>query len=98
MARELRIEYPGAVYHVMNRGDRREAILRDDVDRQRFVEARCGVAGGGEEKAERVRQEELAWQRRSERDLAERPKTDPWKARIARRLRQETTTCLPAGR
>jgi len=25
MARKLRVEYPGAIYHVMNRGDRREA-------------------------------------------------------------------------
>ena len=41
-----------------------------------------------------MRQEELARQRRSEHDLAERPKTDPWKARIARRLRQETTMTL----
>jgi hypothetical protein len=24
MARQLRIEYPGAIYHLMNRGDRRE--------------------------------------------------------------------------
>ncbi len=24
MARKLRVEYPGAIYHVMNRGDRRE--------------------------------------------------------------------------
>jgi hypothetical protein len=32
-----RVEYPGAVYHVMNRGDRRERIFRDDADRQRFV-------------------------------------------------------------
>jgi putative transposase len=38
MARKLRVEYPGAVYHVMNRGDRREAIFMDDADRQRFVE------------------------------------------------------------
>jgi putative transposase len=38
MARKLRVEYPGAIYHVMNRGDRREAVFRDDVDRQRFVE------------------------------------------------------------
>jgi REP element-mobilizing transposase RayT len=37
MARQLRIEYPGAIYHVMNRGDRREAIFHDDVDRKRFV-------------------------------------------------------------
>ncbi len=37
MARKLRVEYPGAIYHVMNRGDRREPIFRDDADRQRFV-------------------------------------------------------------
>lgn len=39
MARKLRVEYPGAIYHVMNRGDRREAIFRDDQDRERFLEA-----------------------------------------------------------
>ena len=39
MARKLRIEYPGAIYHVMSRGDRREAIVRDEDDRQRFVES-----------------------------------------------------------
>jgi REP element-mobilizing transposase RayT len=38
MARKLRVEYPGAVYHVMNRGDRREAIFKDDQDRERFLE------------------------------------------------------------
>lgn len=37
MARKLRIEYPGAIYHVMNRGDRREAIFRDDKDRELFL-------------------------------------------------------------
>ena len=37
MARQLRIEYPGAIYHVMNRGDRREPIFNDDFDRKRFV-------------------------------------------------------------
>ncbi len=34
MARPLRIEFPGAVYHVTSRGDRREPIYRDDVDRR----------------------------------------------------------------
>ena len=29
MARKLRVEYPGVIYHVMNRGGRREAIFRD---------------------------------------------------------------------
>jgi REP element-mobilizing transposase RayT len=37
MACKLRVEYPGAVYHVMNRGDRREPIFRDDQDRERFI-------------------------------------------------------------
>jgi REP-associated tyrosine transposase len=38
MARKVRIQYPGALYHVMNRGDRREAIFEDDEDRHRLLE------------------------------------------------------------
>ncbi len=38
MPRPLRREFKGAVYHVMNRGDRREEIFRDDLDRHRFLE------------------------------------------------------------
>ena len=38
MARKLRIQYPGAIYHVMTRGDRRAAIFGDDEDRQRLLE------------------------------------------------------------
>src|SRR5947208_1648139 len=38
MARQLRIQYEGAIYHLMNRGDRREEIVRDNVDRNRFLE------------------------------------------------------------
>lgn len=37
MARPLRIEFPGAVYHVTSRGDRREAIFEDDQDRHAFL-------------------------------------------------------------
>jgi len=33
MSRPLRIEFPGAVYHVTARGDRRESIFADDEDR-----------------------------------------------------------------
>jgi len=33
----LRIEYEGAIYHVMSRGDRREPILADNDDRERFL-------------------------------------------------------------
>ena len=39
MARSIRIEYPGASYHVMARGNRREAIFVDDDDRRFFL--RC---------------------------------------------------------
>ena len=38
MARKLRLQYPGAIYHVMSRGDRREAIFTDDRDRQIFLD------------------------------------------------------------
>jgi REP element-mobilizing transposase RayT len=38
MPRQLRIEFEGALYHVLNRGDRREPSVRDDTDRQRFLE------------------------------------------------------------
>jgi len=37
MARKLRLQYPGAIYHVLSRGDRREDIFRDDGDRERFL-------------------------------------------------------------
>lgn len=38
MARPLRIEYPGAVYHVICRGNNRQAVYRDDQDRKRYLE------------------------------------------------------------
>jgi REP element-mobilizing transposase RayT len=38
MSRPLRIEFPGAVYHVTARGDRREPIYRDDADRQAHLQ------------------------------------------------------------
>jgi REP element-mobilizing transposase RayT len=38
MARKLRVQYPGAAYHIMNRGDRREPIFNDDNDRLLFLE------------------------------------------------------------
>ena len=37
MARPLRIEFAGALYHLTARGDRREAIYEDDADRQSFL-------------------------------------------------------------
>jgi putative transposase len=39
MARSLRVEYPGAYYHVMARGNRREDIFLDEDDRRFFLRA-----------------------------------------------------------
>jgi len=36
-APRLRVEYPGAIYHGTNRGDRREPIFQDDADRRTFL-------------------------------------------------------------
>jgi REP element-mobilizing transposase RayT len=41
MARPLRIEYSGAVYHITSRGNAREKIYIDDQDRENFL----GVLG-----------------------------------------------------
>jgi REP-associated tyrosine transposase len=48
MARSLRIEYAGAFYHVVARGNRREKIFVDDDDRRFFLKAvseACGMTG-----------------------------------------------------
>ena len=38
MSRPLRIEYPDAWYHVMNRGRRLESIFSDEEDYKLFIE------------------------------------------------------------
>ncbi len=38
MARPLRIEIPGGLFHVTSRGDRREAIYLDDADRDAWLQ------------------------------------------------------------
>ena len=48
MPRSPRIELDGAVYHVMDRGNRREPIVFDDQDRQLFVQTfseACSMTG-----------------------------------------------------
>ena len=45
MPRKLRVEYPGAIYHVINRGDRREPIFKDNVDHRRFLETLAEACG-----------------------------------------------------
>jgi len=42
MACKRRVEYSGAIYHVLNRGDRRESMLQNDPDR------RCSREADGE--------------------------------------------------
>ncbi len=37
MARKVRLEYPGAMYHLMSRGDQRDDIFFSDVDRHDFI-------------------------------------------------------------
>jgi putative transposase len=43
MARPLRLEFAGALYHVTSRGDGREAIFRGDGDRLVFFEVLAGM-------------------------------------------------------
>ena len=38
MARPLQVEYPGAFYHVINRGNNQEIIFKNDRDREKFLE------------------------------------------------------------
>lgn len=38
MARPLRIEYQGAIYHITSRGNARQSIFEDDEDRETFLE------------------------------------------------------------
>src|SRR6478609_2595971 len=43
MVRPLRLEYPGAVYHVMTRGHERSAIFRSAEDRAKFLELLASI-------------------------------------------------------
>ena len=47
MARRPRIEYEGAISHVMDRGNGRQPIVHDDEDRQRLREDLRRAAGRG---------------------------------------------------
>lgn len=37
MARPLRLQFPGAIYHVTARGNARQPIYREDEDRRQFL-------------------------------------------------------------
>jgi REP element-mobilizing transposase RayT len=45
MARPLRIEFAGAVYHIISRGNAQQSVFLDDTDRRRFLRMLWSVAG-----------------------------------------------------
>src|SRR5450756_2945309 len=50
MARQARIEFPGALYHVISRGIERRELFRDDADRRKCLalpERAVGRFGAG---------------------------------------------------
>jgi len=38
MGRKPRVHFPGALYHVIARGNQRQAIFRSDADRRRYLD------------------------------------------------------------
>jgi putative transposase len=44
MARPIRVEFEGALYHATSRGVRREAIYEDEADREQFLDVLTAVA------------------------------------------------------
>ncbi len=48
MGRSPRVEYEGAIYHLMSRGNRQEPVFLDDLDSRMFLELleeACGRTG-----------------------------------------------------
>ncbi|MEI7730245.1 MAG: hypothetical protein WCO56_11775 [Verrucomicrobiota bacterium] len=81
MPRQLRVEYPGAICHVMSHGDRREDIFHDEVDRQDFLKTLADACQKADFQVHA---------------LQPRTKSDPEKVAVAARLRRETTLTIKA--
>lgn len=45
LSRQLRLEYPGAIWHITSRGNERREIFRDDNDRHEFIQFLTQVIG-----------------------------------------------------
>src|SRR4026208_485607 len=45
MARPLRVEFPGAIYHLTSRGNARQKVFFPDADRELFLSTLAGVVG-----------------------------------------------------
>jgi len=100
VARKVRIQYPGAIYQVINRGDRREAIFEDDEDRERLLQTltqACQKTGWQVHAYCLMRNhlveglKRMGW---SEADLSARRKGERGKVQLARKLRSKTTMPL----
>ena len=110
MARPLRVQYPGAVYHVMARGNHGRPIFGDDEDRQRWLKTlaeACRKKGRKREShsgSARQRHDETAAENQlragckalglKEQALSALPKGAPEKVVLAWWLRQQTTVPL----
>jgi hypothetical protein len=79
MPRQSRMDYRGAFHHVISRGNRREAIYHDEVDRQDVLKTL----------AEKLKR--MGW---TAADLERRRKGDPGQLRLAERLRKEAVLTL----
>ena len=44
MARKPRVDFPGALYHVIARGNRRAVIIHDDADATAYLERLNAIA------------------------------------------------------
>jgi hypothetical protein len=71
MPRTRRIESAGALDHVMSRGNRRQGIFLDDVDRQGFLKTLAGgVCDGAKPRANGSLLRSLGWRKE---ELARQP-------------------------
>lgn len=95
MPRKLRVEYEVAIYHLMNRRDRREPILLDEADRESFLQTLGEeLKQSDEQRAERLLGEMLGAAGWRNEDSKHWPKRDIRKARMAARMRSATVMNL----
>ena len=94
MARKLRLEYPGAIYHVMNRlgnEEFRQELLTQVSEKRGLWHYGAELQESAQAKAQQLISAHLKHHNWTELDLAARPKGDPLKLELAIRLSRETT-------
>ena len=75
MPRTIRVEYPGAIYHVVNQGDRRKDISKSDSGRRLFLETLGQAFEKPVERGWRLGGEEVAGENTLFRPICARPGT-----------------------